>query len=309
MTGHDTTQGAFATAPTALRRRRIIGACTLAVSLGIGIGIGGPAVAATSTTGGDISAPGAEFANNAASVDQLQLTRLAIKLEQGTISPQTYAAAERKFEAEHATTSRSGKTSAQSQLMPAPDIPPPPPDARTLSLTHYAQQKNYWCGPASGAMIVKMIAGAIRSQYNGADFSQTSFAGPAHMQTEAEQSTPWGTGTFTRGVNRWLGYSAYQQVDSPSGAVVRSALRSTIGQNSRPVAADTVEFAGGKHYNGHPTGSTIGHWIVAYAYSNTGDTVRFADPSTSVWSGVSQTFSADTSTFTSNYLQSNGIAY
>jgi hypothetical protein len=190
-----------------------------------------------------------------------------------------------------------------------PDIPPPPPSARTLTLTHYAQAKSYWCGPATGAMLVKIINGGKVSHYNGASFTQGHFAGPDHMNTEAAGATTWGSGNFTRGVNRWLGTSYYQQVHAPSGSTMASALRSTIGTNGRPVAADTVEFAGGNHYNGHPVGSTIGHWILAYGYYNSGENIRFADPSTSVWSGVAKTFTADTSTFTSRYLQSNGVAY
>ena len=198
-------------------------------------------------------------------------------------------------------------TTQTSALMPAD--PPGIPSSKSLNLTHYAQEENYWCGPAAGKMVVKMLTGGGPSAYNGATFTQTHFAGDDHMQTESTGSTSWGSGNFVRGVNRWLGHSWYQQTNSPSAATVKNALRSNIGSLGRPVAADTVEFAGGKHYNGHPVNQQIGHWIVAYGYSNSGDTVKFADPSTSVWSGVSATFSADTSTFTNNYLQSNGIAY
>lgn len=195
---------------------------------------------------------------------------------------------------------------ASAAMMPAD--PPGIPTSKSLNLTHYAQEKGYWCGPAAGKMIIKMLKGGGPSAYNGATFTQTHFAGADHMRTEINGATTWSSGDFVRGVNRWLGQSWYQQTNSPSAATVKSALRSNIGSLGRPVAADTVEFAGGKHYNGHPD-QTIGHWIVAYGYSNSGDTVKFADPATSVWSGVNATFSADTSTFTNNYLQSNGIAY
>lgn len=289
------------------RPRRIASAAVLALALSAGVAT--PAMAGTNGTGGDVSAPGAQFADNQASIDQLELTKLFTKMEQGKISSATYAAAKRSYDQQSGTATKSTASGTVSPMILPPDVPPPPPAQRTLSFTHYAQEKGYWCGPAAGKMAVKIIAGNITSRYNGAAFAQSSFAGPAHMQTEADGATTWGSGNFVRGVNRWLGRSLYQQVDSPSASTVRSALRTSIGTNGDPVAADTVEFAGGLHYNGHPTNQTIGHWILAYAYSDSGASVRFLDPSTSVWSGVNSTFAANTDTFTSRYLQSNGIAY
>jgi hypothetical protein len=293
---------------TVPRPRRIASAAVLALALSAGIAT--PAMAASGGTGGDVSAPGAQFAGNQASIDQLQLTTLFTKMEQGKISAATYAAAKRSYDAQNATATKSTTTrqSVSPMILP-PDVPPPPPAQRTLTHTYYAQEKGYWCGPATGKMAVKIIAGSITSRYNGAAFAQSSVAGPAHMQTESAGATTWGSGNFVRGVNRWLGRSLYQQVDSPSASTVRSALRTSIGTNGDPVAADTVEFAGGLHYNGHPTNQTIGHWILAYAYEDSGATVKFLDPSTSVWSGVNSAFTANTDTFTGRYLQSNGIAY
>lgn len=181
--------------------------------------------------------------------------------------------------------------------------------SKTLSLTHYSQNKNFYCGPATGRMLVKITNGSITSRWNGAAFSQGSFAGPAHMDTEDRGVTAWSTELFTRGVDRWRGTNWYQQVDSPSASLMTSVLTQSIGNNSMPVAADTVEFAGGVHYNGHPTNQTIGHWILGYGYTGSGSSVKFADPSTSVWAAASSTFTATTSSFTNNFLQSNGIAY
>jgi len=112
-----------------------------------------------------------------------------------------------------------------------------------------------------------------------------------------------------RGVNRWRGSNYYVQVDRPTAALMKSALRQSIGSNGMPLAADTVEEAEELHYNRHPAGKEIGHWILAYGYTNSGATVRFADPSTTVWTQASKTFSAATSTFTPKYLEYNGIAY
>ncbi|WP_408898541.1 hypothetical protein ACJ5H2_05370 [Nocardioides sp. R1-1] len=180
---------------------------------------------------------------------------------------------------------------------------------RTLPLTHYPQNTNYYCGPATGKMLVKITDGSIASRHNGVSFTQGHFAGNAHMETDARGATNWSTGLFVRGVNRWRGQNWYVQVDAPSASLMMSVLTQSIGNNGMPVAADTVEWANGAHYNGHPVGSTIGHWILAYGYGNLGGTVQFADPSTSVWGAAGPTFSASTSTFTNTFLQTNGIAY
>jgi hypothetical protein len=78
-----------------------------------------------------------------------------------------------------------------------------------------------------------------------------------------------------------------------------------VGIGARTVLANTVEYAGGGHYNGHPD-RLIGHWIVGYAYSDSAAKLSFADPATGL-SGYtgSQKFSISTSAF-APYL-GNGI--
>lgn len=71
----------------------------------------------------------------------------------------------------------------------------------------------------------------------------------------------------------------------------------------------TVELAGGAHYNGHPN-RTIGHWVAAYGYSSNAAIGSFADPSTSVWAGVSARFNFSTGIFRDNWLANgNGVVY
>ncbi|MFG2330316.1 C39 family peptidase [Streptomyces sp. NPDC048604] len=183
------------------------------------------------------------------------------------------------------------------------------PTSRTLRLTHYGQAKNFYCGPATAAMMIKMKDGAIRSKYNRNAFSQANLANSAHMNTQNAGRTDWSSKRFVTGINRWRGEPYYVQVDRPSATLTTKAIRHAIGTNGMPVAADTVEFANGRHYNGHPVNKTIGHWITAYGYSNSGGTSKWADPSTTVWSSVNKTFSYNTGNFARYFLQSNGIAY
>lgn len=112
-------------------------------------------------------------------------------------------------------------------------------------------------------------------------------------------------------MNKWRqGSSTGYYVDdgAPSATEFKSHLVYDA-DNNYPLGADTVEMAGGVHYNGHPSNQTIGHWIVGKGYYNYGDGSYFADPATTVWSTVSPEFSYATSTFTNRFLQSNGVTW
>jgi hypothetical protein len=187
---------------------------------------------------------------------------------------------------------------------------PSEPVKRILGLTQYAQTKGFYCGPASGYMIIRYLHGAsFRSRKNNATLSQAHIASNAHMKTEANGSTDWSSKNFTKGLNAWRGENWYVQVPHPTAKLFKAALSHSIGSNGMPVAADAVELAGGVHYNGHPVNRTIGHWLVAYGYDSCGGKAYFADPATSVWSSVKPKFSYDSKLFANRFLQNNGIAY
>lgn len=185
------------------------------------------------------------------------------------------------------------------------------PTSRTLSYTYASQIKSYFCGPASAWMIIRQNGvTASRDGYNRA-LTQTNLARFEYLQTEYRGATTWASQAMQFGIATWMnnGGWGYVQVQSPTAAVVRGALTRVIGTNGKVIAADTVELANGSHYNGHPIGQTIGHWIVGYGYSGSGATSYWADPSIYYFTKANKTFSAATSTFTSTYLQSNGVLY
>lgn len=160
-------------------------------------------------------------------------------------------------------------------------------------------------------MILKRLS-AGNSAYNNATQVQNHIGGSAHMRTDINGKTGWGSGLFRIGLNRWLSASNsgwYVNEGSPSPAYFKNALRIDIESWDHPFGADTVELAGGAHYNNHPRNQTIGHWLTVSAYRNYGETTRFSDPSTSVWSAASQAFNASTNSFVNTYLQNNGITW
>jgi hypothetical protein len=183
------------------------------------------------------------------------------------------------------------------------------PPSASLPLTQYGQNKNYYCGPASGYMILK-YKGNATSVYNGASLSQANLAKPAHMDTD-DGATEWASHGFRIGLNRWRQGSSsgfFVDLANPSATDVEVALTYDIYQQTMPFGADTVEIAGGTHYNGHPVNQTIGHWVTAYAYSSSGATGSWADPSTSVWASASPKFSYNTANFTNRFIN-NGITW
>ncbi|MEU8314805.1 hypothetical protein [Micromonospora sp. NPDC048169] len=182
--------------------------------------------------------------------------------------------------------------------------------SRILPFVQYAQAKGYYCGPASGYMIIRYLHGSgYTSRYNGNSLSQANLANSAHMNTEANKSTTWTSKRFATGINRWRNVPWYVQVPKPSGSLLPKIFTHSVGGNGMPIGADTVEFAGGSHYNGHPTNKTIGHWIVGYGYVQSGQNTTWADPATSVWSSTKKSFTYTTSTFATRFLQSNGVVY
>jgi len=182
--------------------------------------------------------------------------------------------------------------------------------SKVLSVNHFGQINGYFCGPAAGKMIVHYM-GDGDSAFNGASQTQKAIGGKEHMRTWINDATHWKDDLFRIGLNKWRQGKAdayYVSVDTPSVSKFLSSLTFDVDYGF-PMAADTVELAGGTHYNGHPVNQTVGHWVVAHGYYGDGASTRFADSSTSVWSAPNAHFTYDTSNFVSRFLWDNGITW
>ncbi|MER6916460.1 hypothetical protein ABT354_32780 [Streptomyces sp. NPDC000594] len=289
-----------------MRSKRLLplgGACALLMAAGT---IAAPAAQAAEEprrnpvgnhTGGSVTPPGENIALSDQGKDKTAVTESFAQAEDGRITWAEYNKREARYLKKY---KRAKRISAHSSVAPK---------ERTLKLTHYAQKNNFFCGPATGIMMVKMADGKIRSKYNRNKFNQTNMGNRSHMDTARAGLTDWTTKQFERGIDRWRGENWYVQVPSPSGKQAVKTMRHSIGNNGMPIAADTVEFRNGPHYNSHPRNLTIGHWITAYGYTSKGSKSKWADPSTSVWQGVKKKFTAGTKGFADTYLQSNGYVY
>lgn len=259
-------------------------------------------------TGGDISGPGNEVPPDVQEQARIKQgmadAYLAVKRGEGTRANYR-AAAEAYARAYPRSTPDAGRgpsgeedTGGEFTTMAA---------GHTLLVEHYSQNKSFYCGPASGKMILYWLQSGP-SAATGVTQTQGNIGNADHMRTDINGKTGWDTGLFRIGLNKWRGNTYYVDVDKPTGAKLVSSLVYDIDKYY-PLAADTVEFAGGYHYNGHPANQTIGHWIVGHGYTNYGETAKFADPSTSVWSSAQPEFTYDTRDFANRFLQHNGITW
>ncbi|WP_143338152.1 hypothetical protein [Demequina sp. NBRC 110054] len=184
-----------------------------------------------------------------------------------------------------------------------------------LNIDQVPQSKGYYCGPAVGVEIIRApIFGSMKSAADGSSIKQSTMANSNHMKTTANGTTAWASKNFKNGLNAWIGKTVYHQYSTPPAAEVKAAVTTRL-MAGYPVAADTVELAGddNPHYNNHPH-RKIGHWIVAYYYSNSGKYTWWVDStanSTAVtgFEDAKPKFKSTTANFTNKYLQYNGIAY
>lgn len=153
-----------------------------------------------------------------------------------------------------------------------------------LRVPHRGQRNGFYCGPASGTMIAA-YKGKKRSAVTHKKLSQNHMASRKHMKTRKHGKTAWESKLWARGLNRWLRgkkRGPYTQVKHPSKRKIKGALLYNT-RRTKSIGISTLEFAGGAHYNGHPTGQTIGHWVVSRGYGKTGKRTFALDPASTVW--------------------------
>ena len=261
--------------------------------------------------GGGITPIGASPPDSQQAIDKVAATELWAKAAaSGDVAgaQRAEAAYEAKYGGPGAGSSKLSSTTA-SGVATSTDLAAAFPTSRSLGVVQVGQLKNYYCGPASGYEIIRYLHGAgFSSRFDGTAPGQGGLANANHMETDKYGKTDWARADWTRGVNRWRGSNWYVQVHAPSGSLLKSVAAQSIGGNGMPFSGDTVEFAGGPHYNGHRKDRTIGHWIAAYAYTGSGTTISWADSSTTSFPDAARYFSYSASSFAS-FLQSNGIAY
>lgn len=183
-----------------------------------------------------------------------------------------------------------------------------PPSEFTLGTRQVGQQRNWWCGPATGFVVLKYKNKLTK---NGVNLSQAALAGSGYMRTDQHYNagtgaTNWGDGDMARGLNNW-GSLAYTQVSNPGSSRLKTYLQSKI-PSGRPLPLATYEAGGGQHYNYHPNSSTIRHWITGYGYTTSGTIVKYHDSATTIpgWTGVTPSRTMQTVNM-ANFISRYGV--
>lgn len=177
-------------------------------------------------------------------------------------------------------------TSSGGGIVPMVAGPPTyiPPPSYTLPVVHSPQTKTYYCGPATGYMILK-LKGRTSASGTGASLSQAALGGTSYMKTDVNKSTSEGAvgGKYYMavGLNKWS-YGTESGYYVPTSITSKSQL-STMFLYSifayEPFAVSTIEYAGtgNPHYNAHPA-RLIGHWVVGIGYTSSGAGLVVDDP-------------------------------
>jgi hypothetical protein len=185
-----------------------------------------------------------------------------------------------------------------------------------MNVAHSGQINNYRCGPATAYMIMR-YKGITTSRYasdRGRALSQGALARSTYLRTDEQGATRFALNVMAPGMNRWrenrtAGF--YVQFSASSMPSLNGIMRYSA-YHAMPNAIGTVQWYNGGRYNNHGSKTkAIGHWIVGYGYAGSGATGYFADPATTVWSGVAPKFTYSTAGFQLYFVggHGNGVVY
>lgn len=175
-----------------------------------------------------------------------------------------------------------------------------------FGMTPVDQSTGYWCGPATGVMILSRL-GYGRSVH-GVALSQRALASDRYMRTDRDGKTSFADSSMARGLNNWMGKTVYKRSKAPNTATFRKAVSSSFTSTGRPVVVDVNEIAGGPHYNGHPAYSSFSHLMPIEGYNPSTDTLIALDSIAYAYPNSSRQFSHNLGQFT-GYLRAYGMYY
>jgi hypothetical protein len=194
----------------------------------------------------------------------------------------------------------------------------------SVTLTQVAEQycsfnHTYcYCGPATGVSMLRGLG--YNTSHDGETLSQNELAINKYLETNYWGGTPWsglsGDHPMPETLNYWRtgSYSGYYEADglgmsipAPDLSTYENDVRYDI-DNGWSLAPDIHEKVNQYHLPGHPSGTEIWHWLPVYGYTSYGSYTSYADPATSVWSGVSATNSVSAANM-DGILQDRGLVW
>lgn len=165
------------------------------------------------------------------------------------------------------------------------------------------QQEDWWCGPATAYIMIKGMKyyGKIRTtdSQDGETLTQRKLASDKYLEANGGGGTQ--RDDLAQGLTDWTGRT-FRVYSNPSPTTFKNKMMSNF-RSGYAVAVAALETRNGPHYNGHPQGKTVDHWVLARAYTTDLKDTHFVDPATSVWSGVNRYFSKNTNTFVNTWVR------
>lgn len=181
-------------------------------------------------------------------------------------------------------------------------------------ITHSPQARWYWCGPATGVMVLKGWA------------SPSQLTMSTHMNTWPETGTGWGTGPnapIPSGINAYVGTRRdYTGIGVPSGggtSTTRTTFQQRVVANTdagRGLAANIWQGAStppnSRLNPGYPA-QTVKHIFAIRGYGNYGSTAYYVDPASGgagvAWGGNVPAYSTVTTTKLMPLLGARGYVW
>ena len=175
-----------------------------------------------------------------------------------------------------------------------------------FSMTHRAQETNYYCGPATAQMILSRLG--YNHSKSGLALTQYNLGRSEFLKTNVDGRTRFRDSRMSVGMNAWTGKTLYAQMWTPTTSQFRAKVSASFTSTGRPVVVDTQEWSGGAHYNGHPAYSTFSHLLPVEGYNPSTDTLIMLDSASHFYSASQKSFTHSLSGFT-QFLQQFGIYY
>jgi hypothetical protein len=168
------------------------------------------------------------------------------------------------------------------------------PVAKDLPATQQAQNRNYFCGPATVSEMLaqmgknvsqRLAARELKTTTSGTDWSNSSGYPVPKVLNQNQNAND---------------YVAVALPWSPTRAQIRTYeidLVTNINHaGGAPLAGNAYEVAGGPHLVGHPVGQTIFHWFDIRGYEASGGVTDYEDSvhgaSSIGWSSAVPAYSA-----------------
>lgn len=158
------------------------------------------------------------------------------------------------------------------------------PAASTVTrITQVAQETSFYCGPATGVMLVK----------GKASVSQTTMKNKMGTTTAGTGWSPGPNGSVPKALNYYLSGRDYTGTAVPSGggtAANKTTYRKRLVSNvmsNRGIAGNVMVPKSGDRPTGYPKGKVTHHWIAIRGYSNYGAMTHWADSASAPASIVS----------------------